>query len=147
MQLAQARLFAALFDGKVFEAFKNYFFMATATASDLLDALDFVQGRLPETGFAVGEFSIADVAAAPFLVRILLLLEHDIGRYPAGDGKKTFEALQKPRFARLSKYIADLKARPSFQASYDEVCLCRVPSMAWIDCYRLTGAGVVRVRK
>ena len=122
MQLAQARLFAALFDGKVFEAFKNYFFMATATASDLLDALDFVQGRLPETGFAVGEFSIADVAAAPFLVRILLLLEHDIGRYPAGDGKKTFEALQRPRFARLSKYIADLKARPSFQASYDEVC-------------------------
>ncbi|RPD55578.1 hypothetical protein L226DRAFT_490053 [Lentinus tigrinus ALCF2SS1-7] len=120
VQLASARLFVALFDAKVFEAFKNYFFMATAQASDLLAALEFIQARLPPTGFAVGEFSIADVAAAPFLARIVLLLEHDIGMYPVGDGKKTLEELRKPKFARLMKYIADLKARPSFQASYDE---------------------------
>ncbi len=120
VQLAYARLFVALFDTKVHEAFKGFFFMGTP-ASDLLDQLEAVQARLPETGFAVGEFSIADVAAAPFLARIMLLLENDIGKYPVGEGKKAFEALQKPKFARLMKYITDLKARPSFQASYDHV--------------------------
>ncbi|TFK89258.1 thioredoxin-like protein [Polyporus arcularius HHB13444] len=118
VQLAYARLFIALFDTKVHEAFKGFFFLG-APVSDLLDQLEAIQARLPETGFAVGEFSIADVAAAPFLARIMLLLENDIGKYPVGEGKKAFEELQKPKFARLMKYIADLKARPSFRASYD----------------------------
>ncbi|KAI0699175.1 hypothetical protein C8T65DRAFT_660048 [Cerioporus squamosus] len=100
VQLAYARLFVALFDSKVYEAFKGFFFTG-APASELLDAPRGYPGASPEAGFALGEFSIAD--------------------YPVGDGKKAFEELQKPKFARLLKYIADLKARPSFQASFDHV--------------------------
>lgn len=69
----------------------------------------------------MGDWSIADVAAVPFLARIKLLLENDLGRYPAGEGLKAMEELKKPKFARLMKYIEDAKNRPSFKATWNEV--------------------------
>ena len=69
----------------------------------------------------MGDWSIADVTAVPFLARIKLLLENDLGRYPAGEGLKAMEELKKPKFARLMKYIEDAKNRPSFKATWNEV--------------------------
>jgi glutathione S-transferase len=124
VQRAKARLFINVFETKVFEGFKGFFFMG-APASQLLDALDALQNALPgKDGFAVGgKWCIADMAAAPFLARIEMLLKHDLGTYPVGEGKKTFEALHAEKFARYRRYLEDLKAQPSFKATWDEVRL------------------------
>ncbi|KAM5541835.1 hypothetical protein V8D89_004564 [Ganoderma adspersum] len=116
---AKARIFASVVDTKILEGLREFFFMG-APASGLLAAFEALQALLPPTGFAVGEWSVADIAAAPFLVRSLMLLEHDIGKYPVGEGKKTFEALHGPKFARILKYVEDAKAWPSFRATWDE---------------------------
>ncbi|EKM49075.1 uncharacterized protein PHACADRAFT_265855 [Phanerochaete carnosa HHB-10118-sp] len=117
---AKARLFITVVDGQPFEGFKGYFFMREP-ATKLIDGLDALQKQLPATGFAVGEkWTIADIAIAPFLARIFLLLENDLGVYPAGDGKKTLEILRGEKFARLNKYYEDVKAQSSFKATWDE---------------------------
>jgi glutathione S-transferase len=48
-------------------------------------------------------------------------LHNDIGAYPEGESKKVIEALSSPQFARFAKYVEDLKARPSFKKTWDEV--------------------------
>ena len=85
---AKARIFASVVDTKILEAVRGFFFMG-ADASVVLGSFQALQALLPPTGFAVGAWSIADISAAPFLVRILMLLENDLGKYPVGEGKKT----------------------------------------------------------
>ena len=121
---AKARIFASVVDTKILDSFRGFFFMG-APASELFASFEAVQVLLPPAGgFAVGEWSIADVAAGPYLVRMLMLLEHEIGKYPVGEGKRTLEALRGPRLARIMKYVEDVKAWPSFRATWDEVCCC-----------------------
>ena len=82
------------------------------------------------TGFAAGEWSIADAAAAPILIRMMMSFEHDVGKYPEGEGKRIFAILRDyAEFARLRKYIEDLRSRPSFLATYDEVSMLRFAFM------------------
>ena len=87
----------------------------------ILEAFEAVQGLLPAEGWAIGEeFTLADIAVAPFLARALLLLESDLGAYEAGLGKKTYETFQTdPKYARVKKYFDDLKARDSFKKTFD----------------------------
>ena len=120
VQRANARLFIALFETQFFDAFKQVL-LAAADPIVLVDAFAALQARLPPTGFAVGAWSMADIAVIPFFVRVLMLLEHEIGKYPLGAGKKALAELQQPRFARLMKYIEDAKAQPSFKKTYDAV--------------------------
>ncbi|KAI0707577.1 hypothetical protein C8T65DRAFT_740355 [Cerioporus squamosus] len=126
---ARARMINNYFDTRIFPLFWDFFFEGKPEArSTLLEVVETVQGLLPETGLAVGAWSIADVAVAPFLVRIPMLLEHNIGKQSAEDGKKTMIAPHEPRFARIMKYIEDAKAWPSFTATFDEadaVALCK----------------------
>ena len=118
---AKARFFITAFDTTVFAGFKGFFFMG-APAATLVDGIDALQKLLPATGFAAGEkWSIADIVAAPFLVRIVMLLNNDLGKYPVGEGKKTLEVLRGAKFNRFNKYLEDLKAQPSFKATWDEV--------------------------
>ncbi|KAL7283926.1 hypothetical protein ACG7TL_001198 [Trametes sanguinea] len=118
---AQARLFIAATDRLLFGAFIAFFFKYTEGADQVfLDALEEVQRRLPPTGFAIGEWSNADISVAPLLVRFPFLLKHDLGKYPVGEGPKVLEILQGPRFARLMKYIHDLDQRPSVRSTWDE---------------------------
>ena len=118
---ARARMINVYFDTRFFPVFWD-FFLEGKPGADLLGALETMQSLLPETGFAVGpEWSIADIAVAPFLVRVVMLLEHDLGKQSAEEGSKALLALRTPRFARLMKYIEDAKEWSSFKATFDEV--------------------------
>ena len=116
---AKARIFASIVDTKLLDGLREFFFLG-GPASGLLAGFEALQALLPPTGFAVGEWSTADIAAAPYLVRMLMLLEHEIGKYPVGEGMKTLGALREPKFARIMKYVEDAKAWPSFRDTWDE---------------------------
>ena len=91
------------------------------SSAQFLEAIAALQARLAPSGFAVGEFSLADVAIAPQVLRLFPTLENEYGRYPVGEGKKLLEALRGPKYARFMQYVEDLAARPSVKATYDEV--------------------------
>ena len=99
-------------------------------ADTFIGALNTLQKMLPaETGFATGDkWCIADMAVAPFLALWEMLLAHELGHYPPGDGKKTLAVLHGKQFARYNRYVVDLMAQPSFKANWDEVCLRPVSS-------------------
>ncbi|KAI0747099.1 thioredoxin-like protein [Daedaleopsis nitida] len=122
---AQARLFISIVEAKLHDGFIK-FFAAGSPNTVLLDAIEALQVRLPETGFAVGEWSIADISAVPTLLRFLALLERDFGKYPVGEGKKTLEELQKPKFARIMRYIAEAKEHPSVKKTWNEAGTMKV---------------------
>lgn len=87
-----------------------------------LNALEEVQALLPSEGYAVGEYSTADIAITPFIARAFVALNNDIGGYPEGESKVVLSKLAEPRFARFTKYWSDLRSRPNFTATFDEVC-------------------------
>lgn len=139
MLRAEARLAINTWETKCFEGFKSFFFMYAQSENaekTLLDGIAAFQARLPATGFVVGEWSNADSAVAPFLLRIELLLKNDLGTYPAGEGVKVYQTLQGPKFARLGKYLQDVKEHPSVKATWDEVSDLRreeiVAKLTWI---------------
>lgn len=122
VQRARARFFIDVVSNKLVPGWMGLVRTGTPEAlQGFVQGIQAIQDLLPEQGFAVGEFSIADVAVAPFLARSLTVLENEIGAYEPGEGKKLLETLQQPRFARFQKYWADLQARPSFQATFDKV--------------------------
>ena len=136
---ARARFFVNTFETRVYpEAFLDFFFHAAPSAT-LLDALAALQALLPlfpdapeedmggesegEPGgpFAVGQWSIADMAVAPSLARIYMFLAHDMGKNSLEDGRAALAELREgSRFARLRRYVEDVQARPSFRATWDE---------------------------
>jgi len=84
-----------------------------------LGAIDFLQKLLPEEGYAIGKWSIADAAVTPFLARAEVTLKNDIGKYEEGKGKTVWAILETdPKYARFRKYFADLKARDSFKETF-----------------------------
>ena len=121
---ANARIFISILDHKLFEGYRDFFFIGSSPATGLLAAFETLQQRLPpiEKGrFAVGEWSIADIAAGPLLVRIVMMLEHDLGKYNKGEGPKTLEVLRGPKYQRIMQYLEDVKEWPSFKTTWDEV--------------------------
>ena len=121
---ARIRAFIHFVDTTFVNAFNAVFEGRQPTS--VLDALEQLQARLPPGGgFAVGEWSNADVAVAPFLARAHLMLKHDIGRYPVGEGPRALEKLRRDaKYVRVMKYVDDIWARPCFKATWDEVRLC-----------------------
>ncbi|KAM5541844.1 hypothetical protein V8D89_004573 [Ganoderma adspersum] len=116
---AQARFFIEGVSSKFSPA---YFAlqMRGAPAADLYAALEYLQALLPAEGFAVGAYSMADIAITSFLARARLSLTNDIGAWEAGEGPKIWETITTGKFARLAKYIDDLFARESFKTTWDE---------------------------
>lgn len=136
---AHARLFCTLFDDTYVPAFRGFFFDGAPEAV-LLAAFGALQARLPQEadtetgrGFAVGEWSIADIAAGPLLVRTPLLLANEVGRYPVGAGKTALASLGAPEYARIMKYIDEVAKRPSFARTYDAVRTLFVRLRLWTD--------------
>ena len=73
----------------------------------------------------MGRWSIADMAAAPFLARMLMFLAHDLahdmGKNSLEDGRAALAELRDgPRFAHLRRYVEDAHAQPNFRALWDE---------------------------
>ncbi|KAI0717207.1 thioredoxin-like protein [Cerioporus squamosus] len=115
----KARTFIQLYTNYVHDLFRSAFFLGQP-ADPILEAIEKLQQALAPTGYAVGQFSIADIAVAPFLMRMMLFLKTDLGAYSAEDGQKMREALGSERFARFGRYIQDLHARPSVKRNWDE---------------------------
>ena len=118
---ARVRSFITFFETTFIRDNWDPVFHKGESPAKLVDALEALQSRLPETGYAVGTWSIADAAAAPFLALLPMLLEHEIGKYPLGQGTLALAAINDPRLSRVRKYIADLKNRASFRKVWDEV--------------------------
>jgi len=101
----------------------------------VFSAIEQLQALLPPEGFAIGDgknFTIADAAVAPFFGRLEVALKNDFGGFPEGEGKKAWETLQtEGRFERWRKYYADLKARESYKATFDEAYLTKTASIRW----------------
>ena len=119
---AQARFFIEGVSSKLFPAYYALQ-VKNGPIEDLYKALEYLQSLLPAEGFAVGEYSIADIAITPFLARARLTYLNDIGAWPAGEGPKIWETITTGRFARLAKYTGDLFTRESFKLTWDEVRL------------------------
>ena len=119
---AQARFFIEGVSSKLFPAYYALQ-VKNGPVEDLYKALEYLQSLLPAEGFAVGEYSIADIAITPFLARARLTYLNDIGAWPVGEGPKIWKTITTGRFARLAKYTDDLLARESFKATWDEVRL------------------------
>jgi glutathione S-transferase len=120
---AKARLFIDAVTNKL-AAVQHKVTDATDDGVELLvQALESLQALLPSTGYAVGEFSIADIAIAPSLARMVLRLENDLGNWPAGEGKgpQRLAVLKQPKLARFWEYAKELQARPSFFTTWDKV--------------------------
>ncbi|KAM5531769.1 hypothetical protein V8D89_014554 [Ganoderma adspersum] len=115
----KARGFVQIYDSWIQPPFKDAFFLGKGV-DPLLEAIEKLQAALPATGFAIGEYSIADCAVAPFFVRMMLFLRHGIGKFSTEDQQKLNEAFASEKFARFSKYVEDVKNRPNFQKNYDE---------------------------
>ncbi|KAI0648300.1 hypothetical protein C8Q79DRAFT_925240 [Trametes meyenii] len=116
---AHARLFYLAIEAEFVPVFRAFIY-GTAVPEDLLSALEQLQALLPPTGFVAGEWSIADAAFSPFLVRLKLLLKDNIGLFGDGVGAATLETLGSARFARLGRYFEDNMARPSMAKTWEE---------------------------
>ena len=132
---AQARFFIDGVSSKFVPAWSGVQFR-NASVEDLYAALEYLQSLLPaESGFAIGEFSAADIAIAPFLARMRISFLNDIGAFPEGEGPKIYaEITSSSRFARFTKYQEDLFARESFKATFDEVrdLVLRASLLEWL---------------
>lgn len=122
MLRAKARLFIDAVSNKIAPAQLSVLIRGE-DPEQLVQAYEAIQALLPPQGFAIGEFSAADIAVAPFFARIELNLANDLGGYPAGQGQgpKILELLRAPKLARLQQYWKDIQARPSFASTFDKV--------------------------
>ena len=121
---AKARLFTRAVEEQYSPASIGFVFKQTPK-EELYAAIEHVQGLLPPaTGFAVGEWSIADAAFLPGYLRMLLVLEINpaMARLAPGLAAEVLETLREsPRFARIRTYIEESLARLSAKKTWDPV--------------------------
>ncbi|THH20033.1 hypothetical protein EUX98_g8658 [Antrodiella citrinella] len=116
---AKVRFFIDAVGNKFNPAYFGYVVTGKGTQADLIKGFKDIQALLPETGFAVGEWSIADAAIAPFIARLFVALENDFGLYAVGEGPKTLELIKtSPELKRIQTYIDDITARKSFTDTF-----------------------------
>ncbi|PIL35456.1 hypothetical protein GSI_02183 [Ganoderma sinense ZZ0214-1] len=116
---AKARRVISLYENYVHDAFKAAVFLGQPYEG-LLQALSKFQSALPPTGFAVEQYSIADCAVAPFLVRMMVFFRRGLGGYTYEEGEKVRQALAGEEYARFRTYIQDVTEHPSFRVGWDE---------------------------
>ncbi|KAI0706281.1 hypothetical protein C8T65DRAFT_577350 [Cerioporus squamosus] len=118
---AKARLFMSIVGEKI-PSDNALWITNRDDGSSLLQTLETLQRMLPDEGFVVGEWSIADAAFIPSLLFVDVFVKSGVGYWVKMEhGEKVKAELESPRFARLQKYLEDWKGRPSFKAAWDEV--------------------------
>lgn len=119
---AEVRFFIDAVGTKFNPAYFSYVITGKGGSDDLVKAFKSIQDLLPPTGFAVGEWSIADAAIAPFIARLFVALENDLGLFAVGEGPKTLEVIKtSPELSRIQKYIQDITTRKTFVDTFDSV--------------------------
>ncbi|OBZ77265.1 Pyrimidodiazepine synthase [Grifola frondosa] len=136
---AKARFFIDAVSTKLVPAWGAYF-SRHGPVDDFLKAIETIQALLPESGFAIGPYSIADAALTPHLARLRVSLKNDLGTYAEGEGQKTLQILSSDRFARFARYYKDLVARENFKATFDEEYVTDVYKKRFAN-LRTQGAG------
>ncbi|KAF9226200.1 glutathione S-transferase [Gyrodon lividus] len=88
---------------------------------NFLKAIEFVQDLLPEPAkFAVGDsYTIADACVTPYFHRLLINIESDIGKFPAGGGPRFGELLNAPKYAKFMAYLRAMLDRPIAKEVFD----------------------------
>ena len=122
---AKARLFSRAVLEKYGPAFFGFVFRQTLK-EDLYAAVEHIQALLPPgTGYAVGEWSIADAAFLGVYLRTLATLEimtPAMANVAPGLAEEVLRTLREsPRFARIQKYLEECMARPSAKKTWDPV--------------------------
>ena len=114
VQRAKARFFIESVSGKISQTMGDILYKG-ASPDAFLPAIDSLH--------AIGDqYTIADVAVAPFLGRLEILFSNDLGKYPPGEGKKVDEVLRTDaKYARYREYWGNLKSRKSFEKTFDAV--------------------------
>lgn len=119
---AKARFFYDAVGTKYNPAYFSYVIRGDGSQEGLFKGIEELQALLPEKGYAVGDWSIADAAWTPFIARLLAALELDVGAYAVGEGPETLKTLlSDARFARFQQYWKDVSSRPSFTSTFDKV--------------------------
>ncbi|KAK7685072.1 hypothetical protein QCA50_011909 [Cerrena zonata] len=134
---AKARFFYDAVGNKFNSAYFNYVLKPGGSQEALFKATEDLQALLPPTGFAVGEWSIADAAWTPFIARLFVALENDLGGYTVGEGPKSLQVLlNDTRFARFQQYWKDVSARTSFTSTFDKQLIKEGLSKRFADIQR-----------
>ncbi|KAI0777306.1 hypothetical protein BD413DRAFT_601752 [Trametes elegans] len=134
---ARARSFCQLVDTTLLMPFLSFVFLRNP-AENLFALLEVFQAKLPPIGFAVGEWSIADAAFVPILIRLLMSLKTGLGMFKPGEAEAALATFYSPRFARLQRYLADNMARQSMAKTYDESEVAEVMAKR-VERFRKTG--------
>ncbi|KAG0699206.1 hypothetical protein DFH29DRAFT_1015561 [Suillus ampliporus] len=89
---------------------------------DVLKGIEFVQGLLKEAGYFAGWRSLhhCRCGISPYLARLKIVAETDLGNFPVGMGYKLGEELKGPKFAKFMKYVERMLERPSLKQIHDE---------------------------
>ena len=121
MLRAKARFFIETASPKVAGAFAGALHRGE-DPENFLPAIEVVQSLLPEEGYAIGEWSIADAAITPFFARAEQVFKNDIGKFEEGKGKAAWAKLENDeKYARFRKYYSDIKNRDSFKETFHAV--------------------------
>jgi len=131
---AKARFIINVVSTKFFPAFLSFYILGNGPFENLVRAFEEIQALLPATGFAVGEWSIADAAFVPFVARLLSGLKVDLGGFPAGEGPRALKSIQEsPKFERFNRYWKDVTARRSFVETFDEDYMVLAAKKKWAE--------------
>ena len=134
VEKAKARFFIETFSAVFSPAWKAVVYDGLQSPTELLPALEKLQALLPEKGYAVGQWSIADAAVTPFFARLEVYLRNDLGRAKEGEAASVWKTLETdPKFARFRQYFADVKSRESFKETFDKVRACLLCQVAHTD--------------
>ncbi|KAL0579599.1 hypothetical protein V5O48_002371 [Marasmius crinis-equi] len=122
VERAKARFFIDTFTTKLAPAYVG-FFLRGEPFEGVLKGFEALQALLPPEDkgkYAIGnQFSIADIAVAPFAARLETALPNDLGLIGPGEGKRLWDVFQKDaRFERFRRYARALFERESFKQTY-----------------------------
>ncbi|KAF8552145.1 glutathione S-transferase [Imleria badia] len=115
VQRARVRFFMDAVTNKYVPAYRAWILDREPDAAEKhLKAIEFLQELLPDSGeYAVGDsYTIADACITPFIFRLHLTTENDIGKYPVGNGPKFDESLKDPKYAKFMAYANAVTERP-----------------------------------
>lgn len=124
VQRAKVRFVIETFTRKYLPAYLTWVMDGEPQAAEShLNAIEFLQELLSDSGkYAVGDsYTIADACMTPFICRLQLSIDYDIGRFLIGNGPKFGESLKDPKYAKFVTYMGAVTARPVAKETWDAV--------------------------